>query len=223
MSDIGWFIGLGVWSAVIVMAIKPLHAYFMSKGCEDMVAVYYNRKIAHMLAGGVPIVAAPLVLSDPIWPLLGGLIGAAVLTSTHLMDRRLWWMQTKQNMNDATFSLMLGLSVYALWVYSDEPWLAVLPAFFMAFGDGVTGIIRNKLFARRTKSAWGNLGMAFVCLPAGYLIGASLNPALPLWGALSGAVASFVERYEFGPIDDNVLIVVASSLVLLIGLSVGPL
>ena len=54
MSDIGWFIGLGVWSAVIVMAIKPLHAYFMSKGCEDMVAVYYNRKIAHMLAGGVP-------------------------------------------------------------------------------------------------------------------------------------------------------------------------
>lgn len=223
MSDIGWFIGLGVWSAVIVMAIKPLHAYFMSKGCEDMVAVYYNRKIAHMLAGGVPIVAAPLVFSDPIWPLLGGLIGAAVLTSTHLMDRRLWWMQTKQNMNDATFSLMLGLSVYALWVYSDEPWLAVLPAFFMAFGDGVTGIIRNKLFARRTKSAWGNLGMAFVCLPAGYLIGASLNPALPLWGALSGAVASFVERYEFGPIDDNVLIVVASSLVLLIGLSVGPL
>ncbi len=65
--------------------------------------------------------------------------------------------------------------------------------------------------------------MAIVCLPAGWVIGASLTPALPLWGALSGAVASFVERYEFGPIDDNVLIVVASSLVLLLGLAIGPL
>jgi hypothetical protein len=65
--------------------------------------------------------------------------------------------------------------------------------------------------------------MAIVCLPAGYLIGASLSPAIPIWGTISGAVASFVERYEFGPIDDNVLIVVASSIVLLIGLAVGPL
>ena len=223
MSDVWWFVGLGVWSAVIVMAIKPLHGYLMSKGCENMVAVYYNRKVAHMLAGGVPILASPIVFTDPVWPLLGGLIGAAVLASTHLLDRRLWWMQTEQNMNDATFSLMLGLSVFALWRYSGEPWLAVLPAFFMAFGDGVTGIIRNKLFAKRTKSAWGNLGMAIVCLPAGYLIGASLSPAIPLWGTISGAVASFVERYEFGPIDDNVLIVVASSIVLLLGLAVGPL
>ena len=118
---------------------------------------------------------------------------------------------------------MLGLSVYALWTYSNEPWLAVLPAFFMAFGDGVTGIIRNKLFARRTKSAWGNLGMAIVCLPAGYIVGASLSPAIPIWGLLSGAVASFVERYEFGPIDDNVLIVIASSIVLLLGMIAGPI
>ena len=86
MADVGWFIGLGLWSAAIVMAIKPLHGYFMKKGCEDMVAVYYNRKIAHMLAGGVPILASPIVFSDPLWPLLGGLIGAAILASTHLMD-----------------------------------------------------------------------------------------------------------------------------------------
>ena len=66
MADVGWFMGLGLWSAAIVMAIKPLHGYFMKKGCEDMVAVYYNRKIAHMLAGGVPILASPIVFSDPI-------------------------------------------------------------------------------------------------------------------------------------------------------------
>jgi len=44
-----------------------------------------------------------------------------------------------------------------------------------------------------------------------------------LWGAISGAVASFVERYEFGPIDDNVLIVIASSIVIAAGIHSGAL
>jgi dolichol kinase len=93
----------------------------------------------------------------------------------------------------------------------------------MAYGDGVTGIIRNKMFAKRTKSAWGNLGMAILCLPLGWFIGLNAVPSIPLWGALSGAVASFVERYEFGPIDDNVLIVIASSIVLGVGVNLGPI
>lgn len=188
-----------------------------------MVAVYYNRKIAHMLAGGVPVILTPIVFDDPIWPLIGGLIGFFALLSTHLLDRRLWWMQTEQNMNDATFSLMLGLSVYVIWTYSDEPWLAILPSLFMAFGDGVTGIIRNKMFRKRTKSAWGNLGMAILCLPLGWFVGNLASPSIPLWGLISGAVASFIERYEFGVIDDNVLIIIASSIVLFLGLFLGPL
>ena len=46
----------------------------------------------------------------------------------------------------------------------DDPWLAILPALFMAYGDGVTGIIRNKMFAKRTKVRGGNLGMAILCV-----------------------------------------------------------
>ena len=132
-------------------------------------------------------------------------------------------MLTEQNMNDATFALMLGLSVFALWHYSDQPWLAILPSLYMAFGDGVTGIIRNKMFARRTKSAWGNLGMAILCIPLGWFVGKMVTPAIPVWGVISAVVASIVERYEFGPIDDNILIVIASSIVLLIGLNLGPI
>jgi hypothetical protein len=49
------------------------------------------------------------------------------------------------------------------------------------------------------------------------------EPGIPLWGLIAGLVASFVERYEFGPIDDNVLIVVFSSIVLFIGLNIGPI
>ena len=49
------------------------------------------------------------------------------------------------------------------------------------------------------------------------------DPSIPVWGAISGAVASFVERYEFGPIDDNVLIVIASSLIIALGVNLGPI
>ena len=71
-NQLFWFIGLGAWAFVIVMAIKPLHAYMMSKGCENMVAVYYNRKVAHMVLGGIPLIMCPIVFTDPIYPLLGG-------------------------------------------------------------------------------------------------------------------------------------------------------
>ena len=117
-----------------------------------MVAVYYNRKVAHMVAGGIPLIMCPIVFTDPIYPLLGGVLGSIGLPATHITNRRLWWMQTEQNMNDATFAFMLGISVYVLWHYLDDAWLAILPALFMAYGDGVTGIIRNKLFAKRTKA-----------------------------------------------------------------------
>ena len=223
VSEVSWLFILGAWAGLVVFAIKPFHSYLVNRGCENMVAVYYNRKVAHMLAGGVPIILCPIVFSNPIWPLIGGLGGAAILYASHFTDRRLWWMQTEQNMNDATFALMLGLSVFALWHYSDQPWLAILPSLYMAFGDGVTGIIRNKMFAKRTKSAWGNLGMAILCIPLGWFVGKMVTPAIPVWGVISAVIASIVERYEFGPIDDNILIVIASSIVLLIGLNLGPI
>ena len=222
-SDLVWFFVLGLWSILIVFAIKPVHSYMVKNGSENMVAVYYNRKIAHMLAGGVPIILSPIVFESPIWPLIGGILGFFALLSTHLLDRRLWWMQTEQNVNDATFALMLGTSVYLIWEYTNEPWLAILPSLYMAFGDGVTGIIRNKLFKKRTKSAWGNLGMANVCLPLGFFIGNSVDPSIPVLGLISASVASFVERYEFGVIDDNILIVIASSIVIIAGFITGPI
>ena len=79
------------------------------------------------------------------------------------------------------------------------------------------------MFQKRTKSAWGNVGMAILCLPLGYFVGDMAEPGIPLWGFISGLVASIVERYEFGPVDDNIIIVICSSIVLLVGLNFGPL
>ena len=51
----------------------------------------------------------------------------------------------------------------------------------------------------------------------------SVDPAIPVWGIISAIVASVIERYEFGVIDDNVLIVIASSIVIILGIVAGPI
>lgn len=45
---------------------------------------------------------------------------------------------------------------------------------------------------------------------------------IPWWGVIAALLVSFVERYEFGPIDDNVSISVSARIILYIGLTVGP-
>jgi hypothetical protein len=57
----------------------------------------------------------------------------------------------------------------------------------------------------------------------GWIIGGNADPAIPEWGVISAIVATIVERYEFGPIDDNVLITLSASAVLLLGTLIGPL
>ena len=57
----------------------------------------------------------------------------------------------------------------------------------------------------------------------GYYLGGLSDPALPIWGVIAAIVATIVERYEYGPIDDNVLITVSATIVLFIGNDVGPL
>jgi len=82
----------------------------------------------------------------------------------------------------------------------------------MSFGDGVTGIARNVLFKKRTKHPIGNVFMVAVCIPLGYFLGGL--GGIAIGGAMAAIVASIMERYEFGPIDDNILITISSSIAL---------
>jgi dolichol kinase len=93
----------------------------------------------------------------------------------------------------------------------------------MAFGDGITGIVRNLVIRERSKSPIGNVFMLIVSAPMGWFVAQMGDPAIPVWGLIAAVVATFVERYEFGPIDDNILITVFATIVLLIGIEVGPI
>ena len=67
-------------------------------------------------------------------------------------------------------------------------------------------------------------GIMTLALVAGFAVFCvSSTTHLPRFGLIAATVATFVERYEFGPIDDNILITVCATAVLLLGVQIGPL
>lgn len=183
----------------IVYLTKPIYGLMRSRGFPHNVAVYYNRKIIHVLAGGVTALLVPRFFTSPIIPATLAAILAAATYVPHRTGKLMEWFQVPENMYEVNFCIMWGISVTVAWVLLGDPIYALVPIAFMAFGDAATGFTRNLLFKRRTKSWVGNLAMFVVSAPVAYaLIGA--------WGVPIAAAASIIEHFEFGPIDDNVLV-----------------
>ena len=211
-SDILWVFILVFYVFLITLATKKIYSLMMLKGLSEDEAHYFNRKLVHILAGGVVVLVVPLVFSSPLYPLVCGLAMTAFTLVSHTRGKLLYWFQTKNNRYDVNFCLMWGITIFVLWILLDSPWIAIIPAAFMSFGDGITGIIRNIVIKKREKHFIGNLYMAGICIPLGYGL-AGLGGIAP-GGALAGLAASIVERFEFGIIDDNILVAISSSLLL---------
>lgn len=183
----------------IVYLTKLTYRIMRSRGFPHNVAVYYNRKIIHVLAGGVVALLVPRFFTSPIVPAVMAAILAVATYIPHRTGRLMEWFQVPDNMYEVNFCIMWGVSVTAVWVLLGDPVYALVPIAFMAFGDAATGFTRNLIFRRRTKSWVGNIAMFVVSAPVAYaLIGA--------WGVPIAAAASIIEHFEFGPIDDNVLV-----------------
>ncbi len=183
----------------VVIGTKFLYARMIERGVKHNVAVYYNRKIIHVLAGGVIAILTPFVFSSPLIPFSLAMVLAISIWIPHYRGKLMLWFQVEENMFEVNFCVMWGVSILATWLLLGDPLYALVPITFMAFGDAATGFTRNMLFQRRTKSWWGNLAMFAVTAPIGYVL-------LGSWGILLAGVASIVEHFEFKPIDDNVLI-----------------
>ncbi|MGE5153387.1 MAG: hypothetical protein ACM3ST_05165 [Bdellovibrio bacteriovorus] len=222
-SQLLWALGLSVYVVAVLFLTRLPYQAMVRRGMEPVRALYYNRKVVHMLAGGVGSLMVPIAFTDPWYPLVCGVLLTLLTFAAHATGVRFYWFQTAENRNDVKFALMWALSVSLLWWLLGNPWLAILPALYMAFGDGVTGIARNHWVRGRSKSPIGNLFMLLVCAPLGWFIGGTAEPPIPVWGLISALAATWVERYELGPIDDNVLITVTASAVLLLGTALGPL
>ncbi|MDA0715441.1 MAG: hypothetical protein O2866_01000 [archaeon] len=218
MQEYVWAALLGFYVVVVLYATKIPYNLMVNKGVEHIRAVYYNRKIVHVFAGGVISLAIPYVFTSPMYPFFCGLAFTLLIGSFHWFGAHLTWFQTEENQNDVKFALMWFLSISILWYLLNDPWLAIMPSLFMAFGDGITGVVRNRVVRQRSKHPIGNVFMFIVSAPLGYFCGIMADGSFEWWGVLAAFVATLVERYEFGPIDDNILITIASSAIIFLGM-----
>ena len=198
-----------VYVMIVVFATKKLYHLMTAKGVKHNVAVYYNRKIIHMAAGGVVAILVPLLFHEPLVPFIMALILALFTYLPHKRKKLMYWFQVEDNMYEVNFCIAWGFAVLILWLVFGDPRIAILPPMLISFGDAITGIVRNAIFGRRTKHWIGNVAMAALTIPLGFLY-------VGIVGGITSAIASIVERFEFNPIDDNLLIGLISTMILLI-------
>lgn len=209
-GEVSLAIVLFIWIMILAGFLTRLFYEALTKrGVEAHVAVYYNRKIIHMLAGGLVALLVPFYFKTPLVPFMLAMALAALNYIPHKTGRLFYWYQTPENMYEVHFCIMWGICLAAGWLLTGNPWFGVLPIIFMSFGDAITGIVRNAMFRKRTKSWWGNLAMAVVTIPVGALV-------FGVVGAGIAALCSFIEHYEFGVIDDNVTVPLAALVILLL-------
>jgi len=216
LEEVSATVLLSTWVIFVATILtKKLYDYMMRRGVEQNVAVYYNRKIIHLLAGGVCAVIVPFVFKTAYLPLIMSVALTLLIYVPHKHGKLMYWFQTGDNMYEVSFAIMWGAILTLGWVFSSGNfWLGVLPVLFMSVGDAITGIVRNVLYKERTKSWWGNLAMALFSIVAGATLGVA--------GVSAGAVASLVEHFEFKPIDDNIIVPFVSFIILVLANSYAP-
>jgi len=217
LQELAYALALFAWIVLLVTVVtKKLYEWMRSRGLPHNVAIYYNRKVIHMGAGGLVALLTPLVFRTPALPFAFAMLLAALTYVPHGTGRLLYWFQDPENIYEVHFCITWGLSWVLSWLLLGTMLYAVVPTAFMSFGDAVTGFVRNLLFRRRTKSWVGNAAMAAVCVPVGY---AYAGP----WGALAGLASSVIEHFEFGPVDDNITVPLTALAVLLATRAAGLL
>lgn len=207
---------LFAWVVFLVTVLtKKTYMLMLGRGVQDKVAVYYNRKIIHVLAGGLVAFIVPYVFETPLLPLVMALLLGVFTYMPHRVGKLMYWFQVEDNMYEVSFCIMWGVIIALGWLVSGGNfWIGIVPVLFMAIGDSATGFVRNVLFKRRTKSWWGNLAMAAVSIPMGAILGVA--------GMMAGALASIIEHFEYPPIDDNITVPLASFIILLLASLYAP-
>jgi len=202
---------------VVQVIAKVTYNLFVKRNNSERVAIYYARKAIHILAGGLvaAIIAYLPIYSTPLLPFILALVLALLTYLPHKTGKLMYWFQDPENTYEVDFCIMWGIFIALGWYVGKQlaskypsllqnPFLfPALPLLTMAVGDGVTGIVRNTLFKRRTKHWSGNVAMFIVSAAMAIVMGFGIP------GVISALLASIIERWEhLGniEIDDNVTV-----------------
>lgn len=195
-----------VWVILVVKYFSRwVYNLAVQKGYQPESATYFGRKFIHIFASGLIALSLPFLFKEPFLPFLSALFLAVYTYLPHRKGQLYQWFQSRENIHEVTFCLMWGIVILAGWFIDKSFWLGVIPALFLSFGDGVTGIVRNLKYKKRTKAWEGSLAMFLTCTLIGLKMG---------WPGLIAALAATIfERFEF--IDDNISVPLISFLILL--------
>jgi len=206
IADIPVTLVLLVWMGfVLLVASRWLYKLVLKRGWDPKRGTYLGRKFVHIFGAGVVAVILPFEFHEPYFPFAFAMMLALLTFTLHRTGRVWYWFQDPANYSETYFALTWGAAVLLTWFFDKTFLLAVVPTLFMAWGDGVTGVVRNLMYKKRTKAWEGSVAMLLVCIPVGMLMGVA--------GVIAGALSTLVERVE--GIDDNISIPIISLCILI--------
>jgi len=206
IADIPVTLVLLFWMGfVLLFASRWLYKFVLKRGWDPKRGTYLGRKFVHIFGAGIVAVLLPFEFHEPYFPFAFAMLLALLTFTLHRTGRVLYWFQDPANYSETYFALTWGAAVLLTWFLDKTFLLAVVPTLFMAWGDGVTGVVRNLMYKKRTKAWEGSVAMLLVCIPVGALMGVA--------GVIAGALSTAVERLE--GIDDNISIPIVSLCVLI--------
>jgi phytol kinase len=208
------------WPYILLIIFIIMAGLWLSNAAYDRgVPQYVSRKIGHG-AGGVCFLLAPFVFSSVWIPLILACAFSFILILARLMKPDTFrGVGGNGRSRDSYAEIMfaaVAVPVYLLgWHGINQPYYATATLLFMAWGDGVTGLVRAKIYRKPVKGFWGSLAMLLVCLALAWLL------IKPFWIGAAGAFAAVIAEFSFGDvgfikrIDDNLAIPVVSLSVLM--------
>lgn len=191
-----------VIGAALLLVYNVFIILYVSRKMHERFGKYIARKTIHLLSAGVSVLLMPFLFHDLLFPLLLAEFAVALTLIGHIW-KTFPWFQESQNYADVYFTFACAALLAVFW--NNNVWIGVLSVLFMAWGDGLTGIVRNFVYKKRTKGLWGNVAMFIVCACLGYV-------TLGYVGLIGGAFSAIVEKFEW--VDDNISVPFGSATVM---------
>ena len=194
-------------NGILLVAYNLFIIQYVSRRIGERFGTYMARKAIHILSAGVSVLLARVIFSDWLAPLF---VGSLIVTYT--IAGHFWkphsWFQIRTNYADVYFTVACTALLVVFWNYN--VWIGVLSALFLAWGDGLTGIVRNSVYGKRNKGVWGSAAMFAVCIALAYF----MNGHVGYVAFVAAAFASIAEKFE--QIDDNISIPVGSAIIMVL-------
>ena len=181
---------------------------------------YVSRKMGHVV-GGFAFLMGGILFASAWWPMIIAAFFALLLLGARLFKPHTFRGVGGDGRDSSIYAevwfALVAVPVFGIaWYWLDFPGIAVSCLLFMAWGDGVTGLVRAKVYRRPVKGAWGSAAMLVICLAIAIFL------VRPVWIGIAGAMAAVISERVFGDLgavrwaDDNWAIPAASLLTIVL-------